>query len=267
MKNLILGLTIVSLFAIACGKDNTEPVKPAPVTPTPTFSFIDLMSDGFDVRWNQDLSGGGRFIFDGPQGVFYAAINNATASATGRAEVSRRLTAFTNADKKVIIKGKYLMALTAEDNKPNEGGWVLQTLAWGYKDPRDSTVYKPLVVARIRPNLVDYLVYDYDWNATNRSYQPKSGFPVSRTIKAESTFGKTYEIQLTINFSKNQSTGYVRANLNGADVPSANYVGATYPSIFPDAFVQWKGGCYSSFAGIFNSKIGLYYLATDQPQQ
>lgn len=261
-------LFLISSILIACKSDDEASVK-QPSTPSPsnqpTLSWVDNMSDGFANGWNQDLSGGGKWQFDAVEKLNWSIINNSNNQATGRAEVSRRLTTFTNTDKLVTVKGKFKMAFTAEDNKPNEGGWVIQTMAWGYRDPNDSIVYKPLVVARILADRVDYLVYDYIWDSPNKTYRPKTGFPVSRIVRNAITAGQTFELALTINFSKN-STGYVKANLNGVDIPAANYVGATYPAIFPQANVQWKGGTYSSYQGEHYSKIGVYYLATDQPQ-
>lgn len=263
-------IALASTVLLSCKKDEagmTSQQGTPSAKNTAKIQWTDFMNDGFAAGWNQDVSANASWWLQTSTGIYWSIINNPSSTVRGRAEVSRKLTNFSGTDKTVIVKGKFKMETLADGGKPNEGGWILQTMAWSFKDPNDSTVYKPLVVARMLPTKVDYLVYDYQWNATNKTYEPKTGYPISKVVTTGTMAGQTIELALTIKLSRG-STGSVRANLNGTNITSADYNGQTYPSIFPYANtqIQWKGGCYSSYEGEHYSKIGVYYLYTDQPQ-
>jgi hypothetical protein len=268
--NYVLYVGIAMSTAMVSCKKESAVVSTATNSSTKNASSVlwtDFMNDGFDSGWAIDLGPNSSWWLQTATGIYWSIINNPPGTGIGRAEVSRKLTNYTGVDKTVIVKGKFKMETTADGGKFNEGGWILQTMAWGFKDPRDSVVYKPLVVARMLPDRVDYLVYDYVWNATGKKFEPKTGFPVQRIVKSANMAGQTIELALTIKFNRGTS-GSVRANLDGVNITSANYDGVTYPSIFPytNTQVQWKGGCYSSYPGEHYSKIGVYYLYTDQAQ-
>ncbi|WP_304064224.1 hypothetical protein [Pedobacter glucosidilyticus] len=264
-------LAAAILFSLsACEKSESVAVKEEKLPKTKPGNnnqvlWTDFMNDGFDTGWTQDVENGGSWWLQTSTGINWAIVHNTTPNVKGRAEVSRRLTYYTGVDKTVIVKGKFKLETTA-DGFTNTGGWILQTMAWSFTAPSGKKEYKPLVVARMLPNALEYLVYDYVWDAGGNPVV-KSGFPIVRTVSAANMLGQTVELALTIKFS-NTSTGSVRANLNGTNVTAANYDGITYPTIFPTANqqIQWKGGNYPSYPGTAHSKIGVFYLYTDQAQ-
>ncbi|MBD2723105.1 hypothetical protein [Hymenobacter armeniacus] len=262
--NVLKKLTPLALAALTTFSSCERSAEPAPRTAAPqgplTQNTTDFMTDDFDAGWTKDLEGGS-WWWQSAAGINWAIIHS-TATQKGRAEVSRFLTRYNGVDNTVTIKGKFKMETTA-DGYENLGGWILQSMAWSFQDPAGVTQYKPLVVARMLKDRVDYLVYDYEWDANNHPV-PKPGYPIIKNLKTGVMAGQTIELALKINFSKG-STGFVQANLDGVNMTAANYSGVTYPTIFPSANqqIQWKGGCYASYVGAHNAKIGLYYLYTD----
>lgn len=266
-NSLLLATIIAAVFLFtACKKDQDKVPASSRVINTAglkhgTTLWTDFMTDNFDAGWTIDTSAG-HWWWQSAAGINWAIVHASSTAQKGRAEVHRPLFTFNGTDHSVIIKGKFKMETTA-DGYTNDGGWIMQTMAWSFKDASGTTQYKPLVVARMLANTVDYLVYDYVWDSAGNP-AVKSGYPIVKTVMSGAMAGQTIELALTINFSRG-STGSVVANLNGTDITSANYSGATYPSIFPYSSqeIEWKGGSYSSYYGTNNSKIGVYYLYTN----
>lgn len=261
---------IAILMLTACN-DKNDAVGPAVVDsqknkfvsndPDPKVSWTDFMNDNFDSGWNIDAKEGGSWWLQSSTGINWAIIH-ANADQRGRAEVDRFLTRFNGNDQIVTIKGKFKMETTA-DGHENKGGWIMQTMAWSFTDPAGVKQYKPLVAARMREASLDYLVYDYIWTSDGHP-QVKQGYPIVKTIETGAMAGRTVELALKIKIS-NGSTGFVKPNLDGVNITSADYSGKTYPTIFPtaDQQIQWKGGCYAAWEGVHHAKIGVYYLYTD----
>lgn len=260
---LILSMSLAALVA-SCKKNDSKIVNDDSKPKAREVKWTDFMSDNFAAGWSVDTEAG-HWWWQSATGINWAIVDSKSKTTKGRAEVSRKLTNFNGTDKQVIVKGKFKMETTADGNI-NDGGWILQTMAWSFTSPAGKKEYKPLVVARMLNGAVDYLVYDYVWD-TGGNPTLKSGYPIVKNLLTASMPGQTIELALTINLSTG-STGYVKANLNGTNITSADYYGLTYPTIFPTANqqIQWKGGCYSSYYGTNHSKIGVYYLYTDQSQ-
>ena len=260
---------LLGLFLALCSCEKKNDTKlnqelPKPEVNPNTVLWTDFMSDNFNSGWDYDTEAG-NWWWQSATGINWAIVHSTDITAKGRAEVSRKLTTFNGIDKEVIVKGKFKMETTA-DGFVNDGGWILQTMAWSFTAPSGKKEYKPLVVARMLKDKLQYLVYDYVWD-TGGNPIVKPNFPIIKDLLVSPMAGQTIELALTINLSSS-STGYVKANLNGANIASADYFGKTYPSIFPtqNQQIQWKGGCYSSYYGTNHSKIGVYYLYTNQLQ-
>lgn len=268
LKYLSYAAAAVIISVSSCKKTETpiavKEEKPALPNDSKAL-WTDFMNDGFASGWAQDVENGGSWWLQTSTGINWAIVHNTVDSVKGRAEVSRRLTYYNGVDKTVIVKGKFKLETTA-DGYANTGGWILQTMAWSFTAPSGKKEYKPLVVARLLSNSVQYLVYDYVWDAGGNPAL-KQGYPIVKTVYSGNMLGQTIELALTIKFN-NGTTGSVRANLNGTNITAANYDGRTYPSIFPTSNqqIQWKGGNYPSYPGTAHSKIGVYYLYTDQTQ-
>lgn len=264
INHLIILAGFVLAFTSCKKKSNIEIEKPISRPLTNTLLWTDFMSDNFNSGWTFDTEAG-NWWWESSTGINWAIVHSTSTATKGRAEVSRKLTNFNGSDKEVIVKGKFKMETTA-DGFTNDGGWILQTMAWSFTAPSGKKEYKPLVVARMLNDKLQYLVYDYIWDAGGNPIV-KANFPVIKNILVAPMAGETIELALTINLS-NGASGYVKANLNGTNITSADYFGKTYPTIFPTANqqIQWKGGSYSSYYGTNHSKIGVYYLYTNQAQ-
>ncbi len=240
-----------------------DPEKPGNY-PADSIRWINDMANDFADIWTKEEDGG-QWFHDAERGINWADVHNTDSSQKGRVEVFRPWVMFQGEDIVHTIKGKFTMDEIASGQE-NQGGWVMQTMAWNITNLAGNREYKPLIVARIRANQVDYLVYDFEWNPARQRFTSKPGFPVSMVLETGPQTGKTHDITLQIKFSRTE-TGFVRATLNGERIHEADYNGVTYPSAIPymNQRIFWKAGCYASYEGIHYGRIGIHYLATDVP--
>ncbi len=261
LKRLNIAFLIV-LFAVLSCKKGSNPItdnNKEKDSPSQKVQWTDFMNNNFDTGWGTEVEAG-QWWWQSSAGINWAIVEATNSSQKGRVEVSRDIFNFTG-DRTVTIKGKFKMETTADGGFPNQGGWVMQTMAWHFTDPSGTVQYKPMVVLQMLPSGLYYLVYDYYFDSSGNP-QVKSGYPIQKTILSSTMAGQTEEVALKIKFSKT-SAGSVEPWLNGSWVTAANYSGVTYPPAFPNSRVKWKGGCYASHYGSHHAKIGLYYLYTD----
>jgi hypothetical protein len=191
-------------------------------------------NDGVSPNWEYNTNNGGTW-WDNKNVAYYAIINITNPDKKGRAEILQNIFTMngaTGASKSFTVEGEYIFAASADSN------------------------------GRYGPSNLQYLVYDYVWNASTQDWEAASGFPVRRTISTANGSNQRFTVRLDINYRKD-SGGSVRAYYNGTAVTSANYDGRTYPSGFPSAGIHWKAGCYSATYGTWHSKVGLVRLYTN----
>lgn len=268
-NNLFKTILIVLCFYVSfvkCSQQKNDEIEKEMLTErldTPTNSdYYDYMDDGFDDIWTLEETGGNWWL-EQSTGINWAIVHNTDVNQKGRVEAFRPWVTYNGSDITQVIAGKFTMA-TMADNYVNQGGWVMQTMAWNFVNPAGLREYKPLIVIRILPDKVDYLVYDYLWNANTGQYNVKSGYPISKLLEDGSQLGKTHTIKLRIKFNRGQ-WGFVQAWLDGIRIDSADYSGVTYPPALPynNISIYWKTGCYSSYYGVHHAKIGIGYVYTD----